>query len=186
MGEATEKLCRIRQAGPKLPGSTSSALHSALMNMLNIPCNVNRYHFLLCFHYISVRMSPDGASQLCEGFKSSEYSYMTTLAQSACNVWSQPPRDKPLYCCHGKGFLRLSLLAARKPPSYSVSRHSRKHHIFKGKENNILQSFWRTRKGAGGRGQRAEKMQFHSWARPLGSPAWAGKDFTPKVITEKR
>lgn len=37
-----------------------------------------------------------------------------------------------------------------------------------------------------GGGDGAERIQFHSWADPSGSPAWVGKDFTPEVITERR
>lgn len=32
-----------------------------------------------------------------------------------------------------------------------------------------------------GGGEGAERIQFHSWADPSGSPAWVGKDFTPEV-----
>lgn len=86
MGEATEDLRRIRQAGRKLLGCTSSTLQSTLKNVLRLPCNVNRWHlFLLCFLYISIQISPDGAFQLCVGFISSECSYKPTLAQSPGN-----------------------------------------------------------------------------------------------------
>ena len=44
MGEATEDLRGIRQAGPKPHDCTSSTSQSALKNVLKLPCNVNRWH----------------------------------------------------------------------------------------------------------------------------------------------
>ncbi len=77
--EATEGVCRMRQA-------------KCTKNVLKLPCNVNRWHLLPRFHYISIQMSPDGTFQLRERLISSECSYKTTLAQSHGNVRTQPSR----------------------------------------------------------------------------------------------
>lgn len=179
LGEATEDLCRIRQAGPKLP---------AWLHQLNTAQMCSTYFVMLTdstvllrFHYISIQTSPDGALWLCSGSLSSECSYTTTLTQSTGDITSQPA----LHCCCCclkvfPGFLSFSLIVAKEECrkrhliiqlwSRTASPHSRKCHILflSGEEKSVLPSFggWGRELVGGGRGSRKDAIS------QLSTPAW--------------
>lgn len=121
-GKATEDPCKIRQAVLKPHGCTSSTLQSALKMGSNYLVMLTDGTFLLCFHYISIQMSPDEALELFVRF-------LWVLLQDTwlCKKSAFSTHDssvQPYYCCCVNVFPGFLI-----PPLLGVKELRRRRHL---------------------------------------------------------